>query len=227
MSAPCSAASAASNSDSNEPACRPFGRPRLIPTPAESSPNTGLLFPISETSAESTGTPSNDPISSVADSHASRGASLDGDSARPMNGGSGLSSHGAFATYDPTTSSWRTSQGSLWEDWATFSEAWPRWGSMRTGRVYRQRPLVPLTFAGESSFWLTPVARDYKGYTKREGESICNQLRRIYGGSGAPNPTWFEWLMGFPIEWTAVSPEPKPLVTPSSPRSLSGSDVTS
>jgi hypothetical protein len=45
------------------------------------------------------------------------------------------------------------------------------------------------------------VARDFKGYTMREGKSICNQLRRMHGGVGRPNPRWLEWLMGFPVGW--------------------------
>src|SRR5581483_1466416 len=187
--------------------------------PAGCSPSIGLTFRTSAISPRWTGVRLSDPTSSAADSPASLGVSQEGDSARKTSAGSGLSSQDAFATFDPITCSWRTSQGSLWEDWATYSEAWPSWGSMRTGRVYRQPPLVRPIFGGESSFWLTPVARDYKGYTKREGESICNQLRRIHGGSGAPNPTWLEWLMGFPIGWTDVSPEPKPSATPSYPKS--------
>jgi len=33
------------------------------------------------------------------------------------------------------------------------------------------------------------------------------------------NPTWVEWLMGFPLGWTDLEGS----ATPSSPRSLSGS----
>jgi len=55
---------------------------------------------------------------------------------------------------------------------------------------------------GEFGSWLRPCARDWKGYTTRAGESICNQLKSIYGGSGVPNPTWIEWVMGYPAGWT-------------------------
>jgi hypothetical protein len=71
-------------------------------------------------------------------------------------------------------------------------------GSMRSGRLSPRAPLVPHTDDDACTSWRTPVARDFKGYTKREGESICNQLRAMYGGSGRPNPRWLEWLMGFP-----------------------------
>lgn len=62
--------------------------------------------------------------------------------------------------------------------------------------------------------WFTPTSRDWKGYTKRAGKSICNQLREMYGGSGVPNPRWIAWLMGYPAEWddcavTAMQSFPK------------------
>ncbi len=61
-------------------------------------------------------------------------------------------------------------------------------------------------FGIDSGFWHTPVARDWKGYTTREGESLCNQLRALYGGSGTPNPPWVEWLMAWPLGWTDCAP---------------------
>lgn len=60
----------------------------------------------------------------------------------------------------------------------------------------------------------TPKSRDWKGQTQRgihgPGDSIANLDR----GDGKPiggqlNPNWVEWLMGWPIGWTAL----KPLVT--------------
>jgi hypothetical protein len=41
--------------------------------------------------------------------------------------------------------------------------------------------------------------------------------------AGALNPTWVEWLMGFPLGWTALPPS----ATPSSRRSQSGSAAAS
>jgi hypothetical protein len=40
---------------------------------------------------------------------------------------------GWFAKWDHLTSSWKTAQCSLFADWDEFSEAWPRWGMMRSG----------------------------------------------------------------------------------------------
>lgn len=47
------------------------------------------------------------------------------------SGGFGLPSPQPFATWDPGSSSWRTSQVSLLPDLETFSATWPRSGSMR------------------------------------------------------------------------------------------------
>jgi hypothetical protein len=45
----------------------------------------------------------------------------------------GVSSHGSFARWDRTTSSWKTPQCSLLEGLDAFSETWPQWGMMRSG----------------------------------------------------------------------------------------------
>ena len=54
-----------------------------------------------------------------------------------------------------------------------------------------------------SLLWPTPRSRDWKGQTQRgtdaPGDGICNALN-VTGGQ--LNPTWVEWLMGFPIGWT-------------------------
>jgi hypothetical protein len=58
--------------------------------------------------------------------------------------------------------------------------------------------------------WPTPTARDYKGWRKPEtlaaaGRGATNSLNdalTCQGQHGALNPTWVEWLMGFPQGWT-------------------------
>jgi hypothetical protein len=56
--------------------------------------------------------------------------------------------------------------------------------------------------------WATPVARDYRhpGRTRfeRTGSTAGDPLPQQVGG--ALNPTWVEWLMGWPIGWTALKP---------------------
>jgi len=56
--------------------------------------------------------------------------------------------------------------------------------------------------------WATPTARDGKGaanYKKqsRNDADLTNQARAEDGvTNGSLNPTWVEWLMGFPTGWT-------------------------
>ncbi|AIT13107.1 hypothetical protein PBI_BIPOLAR_69 [Mycobacterium phage Bipolar] len=161
--------------------------------------------------------------SSVEDFPASRSLLQDSNKASTTSDGCGQTWHESYATWDRDTSSWKTLQlsfeiPSLSDGCSvTFTNS----GSMRNGQLSQRAPWVPHTDVAACTSWRTPVARDYKGYTKREGESICNQLRRIYGGSGRPNPTWLAWLMGFPVEWCEIPS--KPSETLSSPRSQSTS----
>jgi len=164
--------------------------------------------------------------------------------------GSGLNMPDSLASYDPASSSWRTSQLSLVEGLTVFSETWPRSGMTRSGIAYPLPPLAPLTFGtgfGSSPThsvptptasdhierkctssealnfetnksvsldrwvrrWPTPTARDWK-----DGRSIGSApknglLGRVVDPSpedGSLNPTWVEWLMGFPIGWTDLRP---------------------
>jgi len=68
----------------------------------------------------------------------------------------GASIPALLASFDPASSSWRTSQRCLVEGWASFSETWPRSGLMRNGIAYQLPPLVPLTGGTEFGLWPTP-----------------------------------------------------------------------
>ena len=159
-------------------------------------------------------------ISSAAGSHVSRSRRLGSNAGWLTKDGDGPGSQMSSAQYDPDTSSWRTSQLSFETPKLSVgcSLTFTPSGSMRNGRLSQRAAWVPHTHERGCFLWHTPVARDYKGYTMRSGESVCNQLRELYGGSGAPNPTWSEWLMGFPLGWTDVSQEREPSETPSSPK---------
>ena len=122
-------------------------------------------------------------LSSLPASRASRGAAPARASASAIPAGSGPTSPASFATYDPTSSSWKTSQDSLFlpssietglpdgafpRDSASFSETWPRWGGMRNGSVFRRPPLELITSGGESSSGPSPAT----GPTPSGG--LCN-----------------------------------------------------
>jgi hypothetical protein len=185
---------------------------------------------------------------------------------------SGFTSTDSLASYDPATSSWKTSQRSLLAEWDESLETWPRAGLMRSGTAYPRQPLAPLTRETESGLWRTPQAGEGNGggqeASKRQQgghsvylrdqvktwptpraeydsgrhrgkpdtlhsavkrwptprscsamsaefteaalvkaserfpnlESVVAQTDPIVGGS--LNPTWVEWLMGYPLGWT-------------------------
>ena len=75
----------------------------------------------------------------------------------------------------------------------------------------------------------TAVAREpmfptpFASNTKAEHKRSAGRPPRSYGTTGPLNPPWVEWLMGFPIGWTALPAS----ATPSSPRSRSGSGAAS
>lgn len=199
----------------------------------------------------------------------------------------GPSTHDSLASFDPATSSWRTSQLSLLGGLDEFSGTWPRSGSMRNGTAYQRVPLAPLTGGIGSGLLPTPVARDWKdtgapSEMQRKSPSLAARAHKNmwptprtsdtngpgrhgtgglglrtavaeaeltkdglyttpcaddtghrkgkYAQGGTPlsaqaggqlNPTWVEWLMGFPLGWTDLEPSG----THSSPKSQSGSEA--
>ena len=66
----------------------------------------------------------------------------------------------SFAWWDRATSCWKTLQQSLTEEWTTFSERWPRQGTTRNGRAYRQRLWVPAISGTGGGALPTPKASD-------------------------------------------------------------------
>jgi hypothetical protein len=110
------------------------------------------------------------PTSSPADSPANLFPLPVEDVDRPTNGGSGPRLPDAFATWDPDGHSWKTCQGSLFSQWETYSETWPRSGMTLNGKAYPQPPSVLLTSDGESSSWPTPKSQDAKHAAATEWE---------------------------------------------------------
>lgn len=216
MSSTSSQESAVSPSDSKEPGCEPSRSVRSASSAVQSSESIGQksrATPMSEASPGPSLPQMALPLmSSPADSHAKTSALPDPVlEFQERVAVYGRNTPDLLASYDPASSSWRTSQICLLarlsdqaDGSAEFSETWPRSGLMRNGTAYQLPPLVPNTAGSVSGSWHTPVARDFKGYTMRDGESICNQLRAIFGGPGVPHPRFVEQLMGFPIGWTEL-----------------------
>lgn len=158
-----SQASADSHSDSSELDFGPLPSARSTDTAAPSSPNIGPESPSTATSASWTQLDLLPMGSQPATSTLSAAASPARTSALPARElvwpdpvpTSGLRWLVSLAKLDPTTSSWKTFQHSLVEDSETFSETWPRSGTMRSGIAYLLPQLVPLT--DETGYGLLPT----------------------------------------------------------------------
>ena len=72
----------------------------------------------------------------------------------------GPSTHDSLASYDPDTSSWRTSQLCLDGELDEFLATWPRSGMTRSGIAFQRQPLVPLTGGTGSGLLPTPTTQD-------------------------------------------------------------------
>ena len=142
----------------------------------------------------------------------------------------------AYARWDPASCSWRTCRGFWdMPILAQSSGGWPRAGTLRNGMLYRRRPWVLPTYAKGCGYLPTPTAPDAKGrsgkgHVHRHGAKKLadvlptpNSSNGLRGGKqdghypwkwGVPgdpgysalNPDFVEWMMGWPIGWTASSP---------------------
>jgi len=84
------------------------------------------------------------------------------------------------------------------------------------------------TLGGAVRMWPTPTASDYKGsgptVVRKDGKNRLNDRpdyateQRAQNG-GQLNPTWVEWLMGFPTGWTDLKPSEMPSSRKSSRKS--------
>lgn len=121
-----------------------------------------------------------------------------------------------LASYDPSSSSWRTSQLSLVATVGDGSEeflgTWPRSGLMCSGTAYQLPTLahyIPETVSG-SSLIPTPTACDYKGSGRPRAErGPKNNLRdwfKWHFGLQYPPVTAVEYMNGYPTDHTALRP---------------------
>jgi len=104
---------------------------------------------------------------------------------------------------------------------ASDKDGRPRWDHRASPGYVRAKP-VPNLMAQVMERWRTPQARD------GDPRGTQNPEKRKAGGhsvglddqvGGSLNPTWVEWLMGFPLGWTDLGPSE----TRSSRRSSSSS----
>jgi hypothetical protein len=130
---------------------------------------------------------------------------------------------GSSMKFDPSTSTWKTAQFSLLGDSGSFSGTWPRWGLMRDGDAFPLPIPARRNFESASGLWPTPLSLAAKLWPTPTtmkatgGPALCK-----WGGAGARkkmasmvtpaemngplNPPWVEWLMGWPIGWSDLTP---------------------
>ncbi len=115
--------------------------------------------------------------------------------------------------YDPASSSWKTHR-CLWdEDLPACSLTLPTWGLMLNGALWERRTWAHLTTGNDAGLWPTPrkqMTRPCKPRLnlKNQHKSNLEEVVAIEQGAdgGRLNPTWVEWLMGWPIKWTDSQP---------------------
>lgn len=121
--------------------------------------------------------------------------------------------------YDLPSSSWRTHR-CLWDEVLPWSSATlPNWGMTRSGYVFQRANSARLTYAiapgwsGET--FPTPSVAMCKGSSSKALTRVDGRTRlrnrldywvERDGKNGRLNPEFVEWLMGWPIGWTAIEP---------------------
>lgn len=172
-------------------------------TERSTTPRSGTTLP------HSTGVPGLDAwISSLAASPVSPGLSqISEPKGLKTNAISGLIPFASLAKSDQDGFFWKMSQGclpGLISD--EYSQTWPSAGAMLAGIAYRLPMLVPRTSDTGSGFWATPTSRDWRSGKASQKTMGRNSRPLSEQVGGHLNPDWVEWLMGYPIGWSALEP---------------------
>lgn len=141
----------------------------------------------------------------------------------------------SLAKFDHATSSWKTAQPSLFVDLDESLATWPRSGMTVDGQCWELPTLALRTSATDSGLWPTPTVKgnyNRKGASKHSGDGLATKVRNFATPTardwksgkasqatmdrnsrplseqigGSLNPTWVEWLMGWPLGWTDLQP---------------------
>lgn len=124
--------------------------------------------------------------------------------------GFGESAPVLLAKHDPATSLWKTAQLCLDGDLALYSETWPRSGIAQSGIAYKLQTLAPSISGIECGSWVWPTPRASGSSNTGGSNSRRTAIRNGKYLTGSINPSLQEWLMGFPIGWTALEPSETP-----------------
>ena len=118
----------------------------------------------------------------------------------------------SLANYDQSTSLWKTSQHSLFEELTEFSGTWPKSGMTQNGKLYELIGLDSLIPDAVYSSLPTLRASQWKNrYWCSFREDHHSNLDEFIGSvfpslvGEMINLNWLEWHMGFPIGWTDLN----------------------
>ena len=127
--------------------------------------------------------------------------------------------HGLLARFDQDTHLWRTVQCSLIGDLNESLQTLPAWGTTVGGELYLRQTLVQTIKEKEFGLGLnnekfpTPKAQDSRHALNRHKNTTDNHWKSNLGevisaqvNGGHLNPTWVEWVMGWPPGWTDLKP---------------------
>jgi hypothetical protein len=208
-------------------ALKPSGKSRSTSIAAKSLRDTSRTRSDSATSDSAENTISSPLTCSAEDSHARTSATLE--IKQELTAKSqvfGERCIESFASYDRGTSQWRTSQRSLFGGLSEFLGTWPAQGMTLSGEAFGL-PILGLCIAGSECSLLptmrasmslvgapiwkrTPNRGNLEEILAELYPHLIGQLLNVQAG---------EWLMGFPIDWTALEDS----ATPSSRKSRNGS----
>ena len=145
-------------------------------------------------------------ISSLADSRAKTLAPLEAEQASMASEAvCGHTWRELWVKFSRGSCSWKTHR-CLWEeDLSASSVILPRWGMMLDGVLWeRSTPALRTKEKGSGSL---PTIRCFDRHglvnNRTNAQAGAPGLSEVIGG--VPNPTWGEWLMGWPMEWTNES----------------------
>ena len=122
---------------------------------------------------------------------------------------------GLLARYDHDSRSLKTAQCSFLEDLISFLPILPHSGLMLRGECY-QRPMLARRTSGSGYGFLPTPLRSWG----RRGPGLSNNLESLRASLGTTleclavvkavgwrwPPSFLEWIMGWPIQWTALRP---------------------
>jgi hypothetical protein len=213
----CSAELGDSVLDLNEPDL--FGQLPSVSENRSAKPSSESIGPTSQStmmSEPSTQMDLEELISSAAVSHASRGPLPGSNEAQKMTVTSGRSWLPLLQTYGLDGSLARMCEALLANRWASSAVflTWKTSATAPSHLLFQLVPSMPRTDEIGSGLWPTPTASDYKGGRRPEtlaksgrGErNSLNDAVTMRDQHGSLNPTWVEWLMGFPPEYTDLGP---------------------